>query len=322
MRIPVLNYLSPFLFCVYLSGCGGGGGSGSGGGDPADRDYTPIVSERESASCSLTPSSADRYDIAGYHACGGPSLSGIWLVTADYKVNALIGDQFDCVLRMTLRITEASDDQLSIKYCSLNHWAPPMTALIEKGSESFTIADPVSDSNIRFSQDGVAMTGIHETARPDLTASLQFSIDRSSVTARKLSDDSSLAIGYMDLSYVDNGRTETVSFAPVECMTQAYGDMRIGGTTHTDTEITSFVASKGSQLTTVRLIDRDNSDNFFADIYTAGYSKDSGIMIGGTSEPNDVLITNNSPAHIEIDAMFFDLNSLENDISLSVLMGF
>lgn len=333
--MPIHRHFFAVAFAVtaLLSGCGGGGGGSSSNPSQPSGDYTPISSTRNTASCSVVPSAESPYYIASYYGCGdhNTGLIGTWMVVADAHITgaALSYTEFNGVMRMTMHITEHNSTQLKVSYCPDEAIpnAAPLQALIPKGSDSFTIRDPMSNADIHFSVvDPHTLQGEHQTS--DAASPLQqVTVERSTVHARKLSQQGNLPPGHIDLFYRYDSRQNSANFSEAKCVLQAEGDLRrssnSGGLSQAqEGTLTSFVltprSGNGGNTISISLRELANSEIRYAQVYFGGED----AIYGASDSPEDVIYSQNDRSGIELDAVLFDINDTENEVSFTALFGF
>lgn len=241
-----------------LGACGGGGGGGGGGGDGDAGNggsEATIASQRDLAQCAQQPTTSDVYDIDSYHACGDEAgdLTGLWMVVADYQVTSTLGGSYEGQWRMAMRIL-VEDGQLYAHTCKGVAFSPghEIVTAIEEGAGSFTVVDPMSNAAVRLSVvDALHLEGEHEAPASVLPLPGGTSVIRSVVSARKLTDDTALAFGGLDIDYriqdLAYGEVQgQASNAPVICMVQSLGESVEPGGSIPYSERTNVVARLGT----------------------------------------------------------------------------
>lgn len=325
------NFAVAFTVATLLSGCGGGGGGGnSSAPSQSSGDYTPISTTRNAASCGIAPSAESPYDIASYYGCGDQNtgLIGTWMVVADANITGAIPSQteFNGVMRMTMHITELNSSQLMVSYCPDEAIpnAAPLQALIPKGSDSFTVRDPMSNADIHFSVvDPHTLQGEHQPS-DSAGAMQQVTVERSTVHARKLSQQGELPAGHVDLFYRYENRQRTANFSEAKCVLQAEGELRQFNNGANpgllqQGKLTAFVLQpRNGNTISVSLRVPPNSDQYSAQIYFGGED----FILGSSRDPEDVIYSKNDRSDVEVDAILFDINDTENEVSFTALFGF
>lgn len=236
-------------FSAVLFGCGGSSSSGgSGSPSPTPSAGSTIAEQRVEANCSDTPTSTGAYDINSYHACGDEEggISGLWMLVADYQVSSLLQPSFEGQLRMGFRIDEGESGELTITSCPGLSSSPSQIIIssAENDAEQIELTDPMTGATILLDVvDALHLEGEHQS--DGLIG--QYTVARSAVSARKLTEDTSLQFGATDLEVQLGDENVMASGAAVPCFVHALGESVQPGSIIPRSEIITVFSDVGDE---------------------------------------------------------------------------
>ncbi|WP_269619998.1 hypothetical protein [Zhongshania sp. BJYM1] len=197
--------IGSIFFCfASLVGCGGSSSDSS--------DVNGITSNG-GATCDPVATTTDRYLATSYESCNVSrnSLVGLWMIVSDYQIDN--GNVFrDKQQRVVMSITESADG-LNAFVC--NRTPEFRNFRFSSADSILDIYDDYAEASVELSiESNVLMKGAHYGEG-------FVSVDRSSVTAVKISN--SVALAKLNLDYTMDGYSFSEDDIPISCFSQVKG---------------------------------------------------------------------------------------------------